>query len=184
MTWSRLQYVKLVQGREHNYAHCVQCVHDICDANHIAQPCRLDHLKPLNSSGLILDSFRTCSRFVPLCKGSKNPSIVLHVDLLFSMFFRINVFRFFGLLIFAAQTPIMTDGLACDSSINCIKDSRCRIRMPSDCVLETPRVLSFESPVSLFHLRLISRSHFLPCHLLLRLCQSNWHCPLDARALL
>jgi hypothetical protein len=97
-------------------------------------------------SGLVLDLF-------PYARAPKIPRSY-SMSIFFSACFSESMYSaFFGLLIFAAQTPFMTDGLACGSSINCIKDSRCRIRMPSNCVLETPRMLSFESPVSLFHLR-------------------------------
>jgi hypothetical protein len=49
----------------------------------------------LAHSGLILN----CTHIQKL----QNPSIVLHVNILFQVFFRLYVFRFFGLLMNTAQ---------------------------------------------------------------------------------
>jgi hypothetical protein len=55
------------------------------------------------------------------------------------------------------------------------------LKESSNCVLETPRVRSFESPIALFRFRstsTLSRSYFCPRHRLSRLRQSNRHRPL------
>jgi hypothetical protein len=75
----------------------------IFGANHTARPRRLDRLKPLKSSGLCFDSSGLVSIRSPIQGAPKNPSIVLHVDFLFQVFFRFYVFRFFGLLMNTAQ---------------------------------------------------------------------------------
>jgi hypothetical protein len=40
------------------------------------------------------------------------------------------------------MTPVMTDVLACDSSITCIKDSQCMTQNGIESVLKTPCMLS------------------------------------------
>jgi hypothetical protein len=132
----------LLQCHVHHWVHC----HPFChwqtspdsdlqlkmdmynDANHIAQPCRLDRLKPLKRSRSVLP-FSTCSGPVRDCifnQVPRNPLILLHHDhLLSSMFFRMYVSHVFGLLIKTVHPPVLTDELACDSSIACIKDLYC-----------------------------------------------------------
>jgi hypothetical protein len=140
-------------------------------ANHIARPRRLDRLKPLKRSRSVLP-FSTRSGPVRDCifnQVPRNPSISLHLDrLLSSMFFRMYVSRVFGLLIKTAQPPVLTDELACDSSIACIKDLYCAPRNVLDCVLE-------KLPTCARSTSTFSRSYICPRHRLSRLRQSNRH---------
>jgi hypothetical protein len=101
------------------------------------------------------------------------------------MFFQMYVSRVFGLLIKTVQPPVLTDELACDSSIACIKDLYCVPRNVLNCVLEKLPMcarlnLSFalvrllHSCALIFVLVIVSRTF----------ANRTGICPLDARALL